>query len=377
MITDKARMDGFEAALRQAVKPGSVVLDIGTGTGIFSLLACRFGARKVYAIEPDNAIQLAREIAAGNGYANRIEFFQKVSTDVVIAEPADVIISDIRGVLPLFQNHLPAIADARKRLLKPGATMIAQKDTLWAAFVEAPQLYDKVTVPWAENKYGLDMRAACSLLTNTWRKGRVTPEQFLAQPQCWATIDYTKVKNPDVKAELDWITQRAGTAHGIIIWFDSVLAEGIEFSNAPGKPELIYGSAFFPLSQPVTIAAGDRVSLSLQANLVGEDYIWGWNTSVLAQGDAGKIKANFRQSTFFGAPLSATQLHKRSAAFVPSLNDDGKIDFAIIDLMNSGTSLGQIADKILKQFPRRFGTTQQALTRVGELSLKYSKKSSE
>jgi len=61
MITDKARMDGFEAALRQAVKPGSVVLDIGTGTGIFSLLACRFGARKVYAIEPDNAIQLARD----------------------------------------------------------------------------------------------------------------------------------------------------------------------------------------------------------------------------------------------------------------------------------------------------------------------------
>ena len=51
MIADDVRMGAFVRALRQAIKPGAVVIDIGTGTGIFALLACRFGARRVYAIE--------------------------------------------------------------------------------------------------------------------------------------------------------------------------------------------------------------------------------------------------------------------------------------------------------------------------------------
>src|SRR3954471_21820036 len=106
MIADSARMDAYARALRQAIKPGSVVLDIGTGIGIFAMLASQFGARRVYAIEPDDAIQIARQIAAANGYAERVEFFQNLSTRIELPERADIIVSDLRGVLPVFQHHI-------------------------------------------------------------------------------------------------------------------------------------------------------------------------------------------------------------------------------------------------------------------------------
>src|SRR2546428_8070865 len=126
MIADRVRMDAYMQALRSAVKPGAVVVDIGTGTGIFALLACRFGARRVYAIEPNDAIQVAREIARANGYAERIEFLQMISTRAVLPEKADVIVSDLRGGLPLCEINIPCLPKAGPRFLFPAGNLIPQ-----------------------------------------------------------------------------------------------------------------------------------------------------------------------------------------------------------------------------------------------------------
>ena len=71
MISDRVRLHAFMEAMRRTIKPGCAVLDIGTGPGIMALLACRFGARKVYAIEADAVIHVAREIAVRNGFGDR------------------------------------------------------------------------------------------------------------------------------------------------------------------------------------------------------------------------------------------------------------------------------------------------------------------
>src|SRR5215207_7060529 len=143
MIADRVRIDAYAKALRQAVSPGAVVIDIGTGTGFFAMLACQFGARRVYAVEPDDSIQLAREAAAANGYADRIEFIQDYSTAVSLPERADVIISDMRDLLPLFHRHIPSIVDARTRLLKDCGALIPREDRVWVALAEHGELYER------------------------------------------------------------------------------------------------------------------------------------------------------------------------------------------------------------------------------------------
>jgi predicted RNA methylase len=162
MIVDPVRMDRYVRALERAVRPGAVVVDIGTGTGIFALLACRFGARRVYAIEPEDVIQVAGEIAAANGCADRIEFIQAMSTSVALPERADVIISDLTGALPWFSQHLPSVIDARRRLLAPGGVLIPQRDTAWAAIVTVGELYRRWTGPW-------NGAAAIPRPPSTWR----------------------------------------------------------------------------------------------------------------------------------------------------------------------------------------------------------------
>jgi protein arginine N-methyltransferase 1 len=371
MIADERRMGAYAEALRRAVKPGAVVIDIGTGTGIFALIACRLGARRVYAIEPDNSIHLAAEVAAANGYADRIEFIQDISTNAVLPETADVIVSDIRGILPLFSQHLPAIIDARRRLLAPEGILIPQCDTLWAAVVETSDLYRDFTRPWEENAYGFDLRPARKAAINSWRKAR-PGQKMLTEPACWAALDYTRVENPSARGELSSRVSRDGTGHGVSIWFDATPAAGLHFSNSPGEPQLAYGQAFFPWPDAVTLGVADEIKIVIQANLIGDDYVWRWKTRIFDQGNPKQVKADFDQSTFFSMPLRAAGLRKQEAGYLPALNEAGRVRWLILDLMNQHYSLGDIAGRIQNDFPVRFSEWQDALQYVCEISARYS-----
>jgi protein arginine N-methyltransferase 1 len=305
MLADAPRMDAYTAALRRAVRPDSVVLDLGCGPGVFALLACKFGARRVYAVEPDSVISVAREAALANGCADRIEFFESLSIEITLPEPATVIISDLRGVLPWFEQHIPSIIDARERLSVRGGVLIPRRDLLWAALIEAPEQYQDLVGPW--RRFDLNLSAGERLITNTWRKSYLKPEQLLVDPVCWTTIDYNEVKNADVHAEISWQAARDGTAHGVAVWFDSELADEVTFSNHPAAPRMIYGVGLFPFSQPIAITKGEHIELRLSADLVQDGYVWRWDTEFFS---GTRVKASFKQSTFYGVPLSQTQLRK-------------------------------------------------------------------
>lgn len=312
MLADVTRTDAYAAALRQTVKADSIVMDLGSGPGFFALLACSLGARRVYAVEPDDVISLAREIAVANELADRIEFFESLSTEIKVPERADVIVSDLRGVLPWFQQHLPSIIDARARLLKPDGILIPQRDLLWATVVDASDRYEEIAGAWQNNRFELDLSAGLRFVTNKWQKARIKPEQSLAEPICWTTIDYHEVKSADVCAEISFRAARSGTTHGIAVWFDSELVDGISFSNRPGAPELIYGQGFFPFSRPVEVNEGERIELRLEARMVHDDYVWRWDTDFFTRENDARPKTSFRQSTFYGVPLSKSKLRALS-----------------------------------------------------------------
>src|SRR6266851_2849998 len=142
MMADRVRLTAYREALRRAVRPGAVVADIGCGGGIFSLMACRAGARRVFAMETDPIIAVAREAAAAHGFLDRIVFLAGNSARLEIPERADVVVSDVRGVLPHFGRSMATIMDARKRFLAPGGAIIPQQDSVWAALSRASSFYE-------------------------------------------------------------------------------------------------------------------------------------------------------------------------------------------------------------------------------------------
>lgn len=369
MLADTPRMQAYSAALRRAVKSDSVVLDLGCGPGVFALLACQLGARRVFAVEPNNVIQLAREAARANRFDDRIEFFPRLSTEITLPERADVIISDLRGVLPWYERHISAIVDARNRFLAPGGTLIPRRDVLWAAIVEAPDRYDEIIGPWQPN--GLDLSAAQRVVTNTWRKTRIKADELLVQPSCWTTVDYYEIQNSSVHGEMVWQMTRPGTAHGLAVWFDAELIDEIGFSNHPGNVELIYGNGLFPFSAPVEVVEGDRIQVKLSADFIRDDYVWRWDTDFFAAGESVTPKASLKQSTFFGVPLSPEQMRKQAANYKPTLDQRGEARRFIMNLMSGENSLAEIAVQLNETFPERYANWQDALDEVTAVSSEF------
>lgn len=373
MVADRIRIDGFCAALRAVIRPGAVIMDIGAGPGIIAVLACQFGASRVYAIEPNEVIQLAREIAAANRCADKIEFLEDVAMKVTIPVRADVIVSDMRGTLPLYESHIPSIVDARRRFLAPSGTLIARKDRIWAAIVEAPVEYGKIVDPWDRNSLGQDLSVARRKVLNQVHKARMAPEQLLTSPKLWATLDYTTIENPDVRGTLQWTAKRNGTGHGILVWFNMELADGIQISNDPSAPEAIYGEAFFPWLDPVPIVARQTVCVELEAKLFESGYFWRWTTQIESAENERETVERFEQSQLQGAILSPSRLHKSASDFVPRLSTDGLVRLKALELMNGSLSLEEIARRLMAEFPERFARWERALTFAGAVSNENSR----
>jgi len=371
MIADAGRFGAYAKAIAAAVRPGDTVAEIGCGPGVFSLLACQAGARRVFAIESEESIEFARQLAAANGFTDRIEFFQSDSRKTELPERANVIVSDIRGVLPLHNHAIPSMEDARQRLLATGGIMIPQRDTLKAALIEADEYYSRLMSPWRKSVPGVDLSPSVLPILNQAYSSAFKDDQLLTQAQSWGLLDYSVGAAARVAAELDFHAAREGTAHGVCLWFETKLFEEIGYSSGPGVAGTIYGQLFLPWLEPVAVEKGQRIHLGLHADLVGQDYIWRWETRISAA--AKNAELHFQQSTFQGANFSPHSLRRQAVDYAPLLSEAGQADLWMLEKMDGSASLQKIAQSASERFPRLFSSWHEAFRRAADLSREFSR----
>lgn len=81
-------------------EPGSVVVDVGTGSGILSIIAAKLGASKVYGVDAaEETVEIASANAAAHGVADKVQFAQgDMFAPLDDSIEADVVIGDVSGI---------------------------------------------------------------------------------------------------------------------------------------------------------------------------------------------------------------------------------------------------------------------------------------
>ena len=271
MLGDDARNDAYDRGIRAVVKPGDHVLEIGAGSGLLAMMAARAGAARVTTCEANLVLaEVAQQIVAANGLSERIGVVGRRSALLEVGrdlpEAADVLIMEIFDTVLIGEGVLPSLADARRRLLKPGARVLPQGGRLYAAAVEVPVLrrLNPIRQVAGFDLGGFDVfRNPAGEMTELSRE----EHRLLTDPFPLFDFDFREAVPGAGQKRLDVAAAAAGSVHAAAVWYDLHLDGAITVSTAPGTKGNHWAQALSFLPADIPVKPGDK--LAVHANYAG------------------------------------------------------------------------------------------------------------
>merc|ERR1719229_978386 len=100
-------------------------MDVGSGTGALAFFALQAGAAKVYCVEASRMAGVIEQLAAENGWSDRIVIVNMVLQEIrdEVPEQVDVITHETLGTFLFAERGIETVLAARQRFLKPGGKL--------------------------------------------------------------------------------------------------------------------------------------------------------------------------------------------------------------------------------------------------------------
>jgi Flp pilus assembly protein TadD/predicted RNA methylase len=280
MMNDHGRNEAYLKALNSAIRGNEVVLDIGTGAGLLSMMAADCGAKEIITCEMSKSIsETAEKIIQKNGLNKKIRVINKNSKDLIfgqdIDKKVDILVSEILSSEFVGEGIQSTILDAKKRLLKKTGKMIPEGGSIMIALIENTGKLSKEF--FVNNVSGYDISDFNSLITNMKLITLEDEPVFLSNPIEAFTFDFCNFEKIYTdKKTIEIVVNKTGSCAGIIQWIKVQLYDDIEYQNNPvemHQSNSVSGwkTPIFKFNNPVNVTKGQ--TLNIQANLQ-EDISW-------------------------------------------------------------------------------------------------------
>ena len=239
MLNDEERNHAFETALAKAITDNTIVLDIGSGSGLLAMMAARAGARETVTCEMIAPVAaLARRTIALNGFGDRITVLDMKSTSIQVGidmpRRANLLVTETVDCGLLGEGIIPSVAHARTHLLTEDARIIPCSASVMCCAVESERLLHL-------NRAGMAAGFNVSPINHFATAGYF--------PVRLAAFDYKPLTDPfevfhfdfreDLKAQESRTIHvpviRDGVCHAFVLWFEMQLDDEISISNRPGS----------------------------------------------------------------------------------------------------------------------------------------------
>ncbi|XP_067124388.1 protein arginine N-methyltransferase 7 isoform X2 [Centruroides vittatus] len=150
MLHDKERNQKYYSAIRIAIETmkkqgkSAKVLDIGTGTGLLSLMAVHCGADSVIACEAFYPVaKCARQVIKDNKAENKIKIIPKRSTELTVGpdndlpEKANILVAEVFDTELIGEGALETFSHALKYLLEKDAIIVPSSAVVYGQVIQS------------------------------------------------------------------------------------------------------------------------------------------------------------------------------------------------------------------------------------------------
>lgn len=237
LLLDEARRGAFAQAIRRAVRPGDVVADVGSGTGILAWHAAQAGASRVYAVEANThshrtLLRAVRE----NGLIERVVPVLADGTRWRPPQAVDVLVCELMET-GLLHEPIAAVMRNAATWDPPPRRIVPAEVFLEAEGVEVRASFDGYRVALAGFRATREDEA---------RTTRAT----------YARFDFrTAAPGERVEGRFEVEALVDGVVDGIQLWTRTRLVDDIVIGSSPGycTPLVV------PLGERRSVAKGERL----------------------------------------------------------------------------------------------------------------------
>lgn len=240
MLNDESRNQFFWDALQNVVK-GQRVLDLGSGSGLLSMMAAKLGASSVVGVEANSDMVGVAELnIVQNKMEDVVQIVHSLSTSLECMEEdkVDVIVTETLGTLLNGESIIDYLADARERLAVPSARLVPAGGAQCCVLVMSETI-DRLTSIGGTSQqtscHGLDLSAMNSLRDtaqavspNAWglRLAGLSDLVLMSERLKLYELDFSTCNREDIPEERVYPVQalRSGVVHAVVatweVWGD-------------------------------------------------------------------------------------------------------------------------------------------------------------
>ncbi len=249
-LLDSERTQAFGDAISKIVKPGSVVLDSGTGSGVMSLFAAKAGAKKVYALEIDAYVAKTAETnIKNNKFDNVIEV---VNEDIRVfnfpeGTVFDVVIMEMltTGMVDEYQvwtvNHL----------FEKG---VVNENTIFVPGIQNTY----ISLGYTDfNMYGFEIPMV--LHTWSWLNSLGRFSNFSNKEKLNSVVFNSGIIDQKFEKNIDFKIKISGKINSILLNSVTDLGDG----NVLGDTLALNGPVIVPLEEYIDVVEGQTLSFNV------------------------------------------------------------------------------------------------------------------
>jgi len=275
MLNDSLRMVNYEKAIKESVKTGMIVLDLGTGTGILAKWALEAGAKKVYGIELNReAIPIAKKRIDDTEFSGKLQIFQGLSYNVNLPEKVDIIISEILGNLADNEDMVPILEDARRRFLKGRGIMLPKMVETFIVPITCDRAHSQIKnkkCKGISERYDLDC-----LLTklgiknpfNLYYDVIIPLSSYLSKPQpARNEFKFEGNDGSEYETKISFRVEKKGIFTGFKGYFVAQLSENVALDISGDdidnrKTSDCWKHCYLPIENPFEVKVGDQIEIT-------------------------------------------------------------------------------------------------------------------